>query len=56
MLGLIGIYIGDLIERSKGRPPYLVQKRVGDLPGNETAKIQSLGLIIGPRRPEARAG
>jgi dolichol-phosphate mannosyltransferase len=28
MLGLIGIYLGDLVERSKGRPRYVVQQRV----------------------------
>ena len=30
MLGLIGLYIGELVERSKGRPPYIVYKRVGE--------------------------
>jgi len=32
MLGLIGIYIGDLVERSKDRPRYIIQKRIGDFP------------------------
>jgi hypothetical protein len=34
MLGLIGMYLRDLVERSKGRPGYVVQRRVGDLPEN----------------------
>jgi len=42
MLGLIGIYLGDLADRSKGRPRYVVQRRVGDLPKTATKKIESL--------------
>jgi polyisoprenyl-phosphate glycosyltransferase len=53
MLGLIGIYLGDLTERSKGRPPYLVQRRVGDLPGNEAAKTQSLAEKLPDHRAQA---
>jgi polyisoprenyl-phosphate glycosyltransferase len=42
MLGLIGIYLGDLVERSKGRPGYVVQRRVGDLPESRMTKLQRL--------------
>ena len=42
MLGLIGIYIGDLVERSKDRPPYVVHKRIGDFPGSTTSTVHSL--------------
>jgi polyisoprenyl-phosphate glycosyltransferase len=42
MLGLIGIYLGDLVERSKGRPDYVVQRRVGDLPQNTMTTLQPL--------------
>jgi dolichol-phosphate mannosyltransferase len=32
MLGLIGLYIAELFERTKGRPIYVVRKQVGGAP------------------------
>ena len=42
MLGLIGIYLGDLIERSRGRPRYVVQSFAGDLNTSAIKKVKSL--------------
>src|SRR5262249_32794930 len=42
MLGLIGIYIGDLVERSKDRPRYVVHKRIGGFSENTTSTVHSL--------------
>jgi polyisoprenyl-phosphate glycosyltransferase len=53
MLGLIGIYLGDLVERSRSRPSYIVQRRVGDLPENTTAMVQPLAKMRCGHRADA---
>ena len=53
MLGLIGIYIGDLVERSKDRPPYVVHKRIGDFPGSTTSTVHSFAKKHNDNRARA---
>jgi glycosyltransferase involved in cell wall biosynthesis len=53
MLGLIGIYIADLVERSKGRPHYVVHQRLGDLPGTTTSTVPLLKKKHRATRPLA---
>jgi polyisoprenyl-phosphate glycosyltransferase len=53
MVGLIGIYLADLIERSKGRPRYVVQRRVGNLPKRIAAQDRSLAEKQRNRQPQA---
>ena len=52
MVGLIGIYLADLIERSKGRPLYIVQRRVGTLP-KRIREDQSSAEEVQDRRAQA---
>jgi dolichol-phosphate mannosyltransferase len=47
MLGFIGIYLADLIERSKGRPRYVIQRRVGDLPKENGDPGSAAGQRVG---------
>jgi dolichol-phosphate mannosyltransferase len=47
MLGFIGIYLADLIERSKGRPRYVIQRRVGDLPKENGDQGLAAGQKVG---------